>query len=135
MKYLVLFWLCCITLATNASDWKVYYTGKSVVIYYKYEDCHNDGKGIHQQKVLFAFENLSDKKITVSFAKEMSYTNSPKIVADKSLFNVVLSPKQRMEADCEGRDRSLYIFSKQLNVPSGELKKFDLKNITVKTIQ
>lgn len=135
MKYLALFWLCSTTMATNAADWKVYYTGKSVVIYYKYQDCHNDAKGIHQQKVLFAFENLTDKKVAINFGKEMTYTNSPKIVADKNLFSVVLNPKQRTQADCETKDRSLYIFAKQLNVPSGELKKFDLKNITVKTIQ
>src|SRR6476620_10416120 len=76
------------TFATG--EWKSYFKNNEVEILYRYSDCHDEHNGIHQQKILFRFVNLTGKEHEVIFSREYTYNNSSKIKADKSEFSVKL---------------------------------------------
>lgn len=119
--------------AHATDDWKSYYSDNSLNIFYRYTDCHDDANGIHQQKVVFRFVNLTNKNIEVSFAKQLIYhqaTNG----ADKT-FSLSLPPNQSVEGSCNEKDKALFSFVKHLNMEGAQLQDFKLTNISVTTIQ
>lgn len=117
-----------------ADDWTNYYTDNLVTIQYKYADCHDEHNGIHQQNVWFRFINKSAKSLQLTFSKELSYSNQPVSTTDLA-YKVQLAPNESKEGSCNAKDKSLYIFSKHLNMQGTELKSFDLKNIEVNVIE
>ena len=138
MKHLLLTLLASgFCFSTFAADgWKVYFGNDKAQILYLYSDCHDVANGIHQQKILLKFINLTNQKQEISFSEELIYSNSPKPVnTDAKSYTVKLQPKEVKEGDCSTKDYSYFIFSKQLNFKDTELKKFELTNISVIDIQ
>ncbi|MCW5906932.1 MAG: hypothetical protein KIS94_03665 [Chitinophagales bacterium] len=129
-KTCTLLLLLAVAFAQAADEWTSYYADNSVQIFYRYADCHDDANGIHQQKVLFRFVNLSAAKVELSFAKELTYTNTAANAGDK-VFKISLAPNQTAEGDCQTKDKALFAFSKFLNRQAQQLTKFELKNISV----
>ena len=120
--------------AFAGDNWKSYFKNNEVEILYRSAYCHDDAHGIHQQKILLKVVNLQNKKVEVYYTKDLVFSTT--ITApDVREFSVTLEPNATVEGDCNVRDNRLFIFSKQLNFSSTELKKFDLKNISVKPIQ
>ncbi len=117
-----------------ADNWTTYYNNNLISIQYKKADCHDEHNGIHQQKLWLRFSNESDSSIALTFSKKLTYTNRPATTTDVT-YKVLLAPHETKEGDCNTKDNSLYIFSKQLNIQGSELKSFDLKNIEVKIIE
>lgn len=135
MKNILFFLGILLTLSVSASgEWASYYADKSVQILYRHEDCHDEINGIHQQKVLFKFVNLTGKTISISFTKELTYTGRPASSGDKG-YTLTLKPGQSIEGDCTYKDKTFYAFAKHLNMDGTTLQKFDLKNISVTTIE
>ena len=136
MKYFLLsvitFSICATSFA--ADEWKTYFKNEEVEILYRYAACHDETNGIHQQKVFFKFVNLTGKKEEIIFFREYFYSSSEKGKADKAGFTVELNPNEVKEGECATQDRAFFIYSKQLNFASTELKKFELKDIHVKII-
>jgi len=116
------------------SDWKLYYENSSVKIYYSYTECHDVANGLHQEKVILKFENLTGQKQQITFSKLLKYSTGKETSTDVD-YQLVLNPGQVLEGDCDNRDKALYIFSKMLENPQSILQKFDLKNIIVKPIE
>jgi hypothetical protein len=121
--------------AFAADDWKSYFKNDEVEILYRYADCHDIPNGIHQQKILLRFVNKQNKKAEVFYKKELTFSTTSAAAPDVRLFSVVLDPQAIQEGTCDTRDNRLFMFSKQLNFKSTYLTHFDLKDITVKTIQ
>jgi len=115
-------------------EWKSYFKNEEVEILFRFSDCHDIPNGLHQQKILLQFVNFKMQPVEVFFTKELTFSNSL-TKPDVREFSVHLNPMERTEGDCDTRDNRLYIFSKQLNFNSTSLKHFELKNISVKTIQ
>lgn len=135
MKHtLTLLTMLLVVFAYATNEWKSYYSDNSVQIFYRYTDCHDDTNGIHQQKVVFRFVNLTNKNIEVSFAKQLVYSNQTASGADKP-FSLSLLPKQTVEGTCNEKNKTLFSYAKQLNTNCAQLQEFKLTNITVKIIQ
>ncbi len=101
-----------------------------------YADCHDAHNGLHQQKIFLRFVNLSNQKEEVSFTKELTFSNGKTSTADGKTFTIQLNANEEKTGDCLNKEENaLFLFSKQLNFTSTELRKFELKNISVKTIQ
>ncbi|MES2620453.1 MAG: hypothetical protein V4615_06340, partial [Bacteroidota bacterium] len=64
--------LLCAT-AFAADNWKTYSKQDQVEIRYRSTDCHDEVNGIHQQKILLQFINLSTDVQEVTFSKELVY--------------------------------------------------------------
>ena len=127
---------CAISFA--ADNWKTCFKNNEVEILYQYSDCHDEHNGIHQQKVLLKFINSSNEKKEITFGRDLTYNtdgNINSLTGDVKLFSIQLQPNETKEGLCSDTDKALFIFSKQLNFKSSELGKFELKNISVKTIQ
>ena len=124
----------CSATAFAADDWKSYFKNNEVEILYRYSDCHDVANGIHQQKILLKLVNLQNKKVEVSYSKELTFSNTS-AAPDVKGFSVSLAPNATVEGECTTKDNRLYIFSKQLNFSSTELRHFELKDISVKAIQ
>ena len=136
MKYILLTALTTFFCASAiAEDWKPYFKNNQIEIQYRYADCNDEANGIHQQKVLLKFVNLTNEKTEISFSKELNYNSSAPASSDIKNFTLLLNPGGTKEGICSEKDKSFFIFSKQLNFKSTELKKFELKNISVKTIR
>lgn len=116
------------------SDWKLYYEDASIKVYYTYTDCHDVANGLHEEKVILKFENLTDNRLQVTYSKLLLYSTGKETATDTN-YRLELAPKQVLEGNCTTRDNAMYIFSKMLENPKSILKKFDLKNITVKPIE
>ena len=126
--------LCCL-LCAAADTWTSYFKTPQLEIQYRYADCHDNANGIHQQKVLLRFINLTGKNAEVSFTKSLEFNNGKQNNAEGKTYTVLLSAGETKEAACEEHSPALYIFSKQLNFKSTALEKFELKNISVKEVQ
>lgn len=124
----------CFTVAQAANDWKLYFSNESIEIYYTYTDCHDEANGLHQQKILYRIVNKSNSNVEVSFSKELHYAESNPTRTD-IVNKIVVYKAQQVEGDCSTRNNALYTFVKQLNIQGRELKKCELKNITVKPVE
>ena len=120
--------------AFAADEWKSYFKNDQVEILYRFSDCHDIPNGLHQQKILLRFVNFKMESVEVYYTKELTFSNSMS-KPDVREFSVHLNPVEKAEGDCDTKDNRLFIFSKQLNFNSTSLKHFELKNISVKTIQ
>jgi hypothetical protein len=118
-----------------SGEWKSYFKNNQAEILYQYSDCHDDVNGIHQQKVLWKFVNLQNAKTQIGFEREQLYKNIKANSSDPKTFSIVLLPNETKEGVCSDKDNVLFIFVKQLNFTSSELGRFELKNISVTTIQ
>lgn len=118
-----------------ADDWKSYFKNKEVEILYQYANCHDEVNGIHQQKVLFKYVNLTNAAVEVSFNKQSSFSDTPASSKPENNCALTLQAQQSKEGTCADKDKVFFIFSRHLNMPGRKLIAFDLKNITVKTIQ
>lgn len=135
-KILALFLTVLSMSAFAADDWKVYYQSADVVIEYRYADCHDVTNGIHQQKVFLRFKNNTSHKIEVSFQLKKSYSKTKNTESsDEKTERVVIPANSTVVGDCSTKNRSIVIFSKQLNFADAELQKFDLKNISIKPLE
>ncbi len=85
--------------------------------------------------MLLKFVNLTDKNTEITFNCEYTYSSNVVSKPDKSTFRVSLNPKEIKQGECDTPDKAFVFFSKQLNFVSTEVKKFELKNVSVKTIQ
>jgi hypothetical protein len=137
MKRFCLFVLGLVMASTTfaANEWKEYFSNESVKIFYRYVDCHDKANGIHQQKVVLKFENISAKKLEVTFGKTTVYSGTKAATDDVKTYKVTVPAGKGVEGECDTRDNNLFIFSKHLDFSGPELKKFDLTNISVKTIE
>lgn len=127
---------CLLYSSVFSTDWTTYFKNEKVEIQYQYADCHDEHNGIHQQKIFLRFVNLSNQKEEVSFTKELTFSNGRTSTADGKTFIVLLNANEEKTGECSNKeDNALFLFSKQLNFTSTELRKFELKNISVKIIQ
>src|SRR5687767_1562486 len=99
-----------------AENWKIYFKNEEVEVLYRYSDCHDEVNGMHQQKILLKFVNLSAKDTEISFSEDLVYNGSTASSGDVKSYRIELKPNETKEGVCSGKDRALYIFSKQLNV-------------------
>lgn len=118
-----------------AHNWKTYFKNTQIEIQYCYTECHDETNGIHQQKILLRFVNLTNTKTEVSFQKELTYSPAVSVSSEAKTYTVSLSPLEQKEGNCSLKENALYIYSKQLNFESRQLTHFDLKNISVKNIE
>ena len=118
-----------------AADWKTYFKNNELEVLYQYSDCHDNANGIHQQKILLKFVNLQNKKVEVSYTKELTFSKAKSTSPDVKKNTVQLASNATLQGECTTNDNRLYIFSKQLNFSSTHLEKFELKNISIEAIQ
>lgn len=130
LLFIALLW--CSFTAFASGEWTAYYNSQSVQILYRFEDCHDDVNGIHQQKVFFKFVNLSGKTVAVNFAKQLTYAGTTS-AGDKE-YTLTLKPGETLQGDCTTHDKIFFSFAKHLNMEGRKLEKFDLTNITVTTL-
>lgn len=113
----------------------VYFENAQVRITQQVENCNDEANGTYRQYIFLQFENLTNKKIEVTFKKELWYNDQCTTCEKHSgeyLMNVALSPKQTVKGSCELRERAFSVFSKMLDKTSNSvLSKFELKNIQV----
>lgn len=126
-------------IASRGQGWTNYYSSREVEINYKSEDCHDVANGVHKKIVILQFVNLSNKKLSVSFNKQMWY-NGKCTGCDhppEQHFIVTLSPQQTLTGSCaDKQDKSLYVVDRMLNrAGTTALTKFELSNIQVSTIR
>jgi hypothetical protein len=117
-----------------ADEWVPYLENGEITILYRYSECHDDTNGIRQEKVLLKFVNSGVDKKEISFSKELKYDGTL-ISTDEKTFAIILSPNESREGSCPNRDKTLSIFSKFLNFKARELTNFELKNVSVKTVE
>lgn len=120
------------------SNWIPYYKNTQIEISYKKSDCFDKANGINQRKITLKFQNLTNKKIEISFSKKLIYTKNNKeyvITPDKSVFKIQISPGAFVEGTCENHDSKFFIFEKFLDRMESELKSFDLENINVTELE
>ena len=135
MKKIIItcFAVLCGVCSFAADGWTTYYQNAAVKISYRISDCHDTHNGIHQQKVLFRFENTGTVKEQISFAKRAVYAKTA--ADDISSYQIELQPGQVLEGDCGTHDNRLFFFSKHLNFKGAELRHFDLKDLSVKPVE
>ena len=126
--------ICIGLFAAEDNNWKTYYKSDQVEILYRSSDCHDAANGIHQQKMLLRLVNKTNGKTEISFSKELTYDGS-KHSYDVNTFSVQLQAKETKEGLCSDKNGALIIFSKHLDFKGTELRNFELKNISVKTIE
>ena len=135
MKLITLF--CIFFMASNlmANDWQVYFANDNIKVYYKYAECHDNANGLHQEKVLFKYENLTDKNLSLNFNRVPVYSKSSR-PADVFNYTLQLAAKQSVSADCATKDKSLIAFSRHLEKPDArQLQSFTLSIVSLLEVE
>ena len=118
----------------HAQDvWKHYFENSQLKVEYRYSDCHDEANGIHQQKVLLRFSNLTNSAVDVSFQRKTDYGKG--YTTENNQQHLLVPAKGEKEGSCSEKDKSLFIFSKHLNMDGRTLQKFELSNINVTTVK
>ena len=132
--YLVLFAMLVQT-SFAQSNWKSDFKNDRLEIQHSYTECHDEANGIHQEKVLFRFVNLTNSEIEVSFNQELDYGNKSKVQRDQKNYVLKLQAGEQLAGTCNDKFGALVVFSKQLNLTGRSLKRFDLSNIIIKNVE
>lgn len=118
-----------------AADWQIYFENTQLTIYKQTVECHDESKGLYQEKVFFKFENKSSENINVSFDKITVFSTS-KATSDQVTYSVTLGNKESKEGSCGIKDKSLVTFSRFLNKPAvARLQSVEISNIKIQTIK
>lgn len=131
-----LFYILCVLFFLNPgkSEWVSYFKNTQVEIFYKKSDCFDAKNGINQSKIFLKYQNLTMKKIEVSFFKKMVYTKDKKdylTTQDLPVYKLQIDSHAVIEGSCENHNGAFFIFEKFLDREESELKSFDLENIKV----
>jgi hypothetical protein len=88
--------------------------------------------GIFHERINYRFENLSSKKITISFNRSTIYTPSTNATGDMNQQEIGLEPHSHADCISNPRDKRFYTFSKDLkNTIRKELQTVRILNIEV----
>lgn len=115
----------------SESSWKIEYQDEQIKIESKTINYESIKDGIKHERVVFKYTNLTSKMINISFNRNLIY-NGICYGCDKSdkKFLIKLNPKETKEFSEINKDKTFYIFSKDLK---GTIKKtldsFQLTNI------
>jgi hypothetical protein len=89
--------------------------------------------GIYHERINYRFENLSSKKITISFNRSTVYTPSTNATGDMNQLQIDLEPHSHADCISNPRDKRFYTFSKDLkNTIQKKLTNVQILNIEVR---
>ena len=113
------------------NEWKEYYSNGKFSIQYKYTECHNPAKGLHNENVLLSLVNNTDQNITVSYKLSKIY-NGEEIKGDTSDFTFTVPAYFTLESTCDDLIEGLHVYSKILDLqPKSILNSFEIKNLKI----
>lgn len=113
------------------TEWKTEYKDASVLIESKIIIHESASDGTKHERVVFRYTNLSDQNINISFNRNLIY-NGVCYGCDKvdKKFVVQLKAKEVKEFSSVNKDKSFYVFSKDLKgTITKTLDSFQLTNI------
>ena len=125
-------------LYSQSNNWEIVYQSSALNIYSNYTECHDVANGIHKEKVLLKFENLTNQDLELSYSREMWYDDrclGCEENASEYTYTINLSPYESKAGDCATKDKTWYIFSKFLNRKTAELSRFEIKDVNIKNIE
>lgn len=132
-KLLGLLVLILSTSCIQAQDvWENYFQDSRVKVEFRYTDCHDVVNGIHQQKILLRFLNLTNSSIEVSYQRKPDYGEG--YTYETNLQHISLGANAVIEGSCSEKDKSLFFFSRHLNKQGRSLHRFELANIHTKIV-
>jgi hypothetical protein len=120
--------ICC---TTNEVTWKTEYEDQQVIIESGIAVYSGKNNEILHERVVFRYTNRTSKNIQLSFGRKMMY-NGVCYGCDKAdkLFLVDLKPGEIKEYSEENKDKTFYIFSKDLKKTiQRTLDSFEITNI------
>ncbi|MBK7148741.1 MAG: hypothetical protein IPH78_07940 [Bacteroidetes bacterium] len=127
-KLLGLLVLILSTCGIQAQDvWETYFQDSQLKVEFRYADCHDEANGIHQQKVLLRFLNLTKSALEVSYQRKPDYGEG--YTSETNLQHIRLGANAVMEGSCTEKDKSLFLFRRHLNRQGRSLQRFELANI------
>ena len=129
LKIIISFCINFLPLITFSQEWLPYSSNEKLQIDYKYMTCNDDANGIHQEKVLFKYTNLTENSLDVSLSITSSYINNGKEYSTKpdvKIINLILSPGQVLEGTCQEKNKALFLFSKMIDTEASALKNFTI---------
>ncbi len=130
--------LCFLNSIVNTGQWQVIFENEQLRIEKMQSECLDNVNDINQRKILLKFTNKTTEKIKISYEKKLSYTltsgKDQETKTDKA-YEVLLGAGEIKQGTCENRDKNLFVFEKYLDRSASELKKFELVNIKVQSIE
>ncbi|MCD6067257.1 MAG: hypothetical protein K0S33_2083 [Bacteroidetes bacterium] len=111
--------------------WKTEYENTQVLIESSRIVYTSPGNTTNHERVVFRYTNRTNGNLKLSFGRKMMY-NGVCYGCDKTdkKFTIVLSAQQSKEFSTENKDKTFYIFSKDLkNTITKTLDSFELTNI------
>ncbi|MBD3637395.1 MAG: hypothetical protein HUJ25_08590 [Crocinitomicaceae bacterium] len=129
----------------QTSEWTVYKDYGSILIEYKFSECHTtvDGGYDNLNVALLRFTNLTKKKLEVTWSTEYYFdgecTNCDNIDSEEHAFSIILDSKEVKEGQCDTVERGLGIASNFIKLYPGmtetKLTNFKLVNLQTKVIK
>lgn len=120
---------------TITDKYQPYYQSNDVVVEVKKQDCDFPSDGIHQQFLLFKYENKTAETVKIDLHNDFYYNQTCK-TCDSPEYNYSfeLAPNQTIEATCDLQNpRYMAVFVKQNNFKSSsQLTSIELTSIQVK---
>lgn len=120
--------------------WFEYFRNDQVTIETMDGLCDNQQSGISKNYIFLRVSNQTNKKIKVSFTREMWYGDDCIGCngGSETTSELVLEANQSIEGSCGSATKDLKIFKEMANGSEGtkkKLSKFDLKNVTITKVR
>jgi|Wag4MinimDraft_19_1082662.scaffolds.fasta_scaffold11963_2 hypothetical protein len=111
----------------SEEKWMVYHESEKIKIEYRLAECHDIPNDVHYAYYLLRVTNKTTKKMNIGLVLGEGDASATTItLKDQEHYrSLILAPGEVLESDCEGKNRDLRIFAK-------ELKKTDAQPATIK---
>ncbi len=115
-------------------------SNQNVKATYTLKECNKPYEGIYAEYAFLAFENSSQKQVTISWKTEAYYNNKCVSCDENDLeyaHTITLSPGEKISGSCDlSQNSKLRVFSKWTQVKNKRvLTKVDIKNLKVEEVK
>ncbi|WP_343606675.1 hypothetical protein [Fluviicola sp.] len=118
---------------SKAQEWQTYYEEAGVVIQYQLTEINDPQQGIHHARIVFRYENQTNREVQLSFNRLVTYSDSETAKPQEKEFKVVIPANSSVGYNTSTTsDKTFYLFAQdKKNTIKRSLVSFDLRNVTI----
>lgn len=118
---------------SKAQEWQTSYEENGITIQYQLTEVNDPQQGIHHARIIFRYENKTNRTVQLNFNRLITYTGSETAKPQENNFTVSIPANSSVEYNASNsKDKTFYLFAQdKKNTIKRSLINFDIKNVTI----
>lgn len=118
---------------SKAQEWQTSYEENGIAIQYQLTEVNDPQQGIHHARIIFRYENKTNRTVQLNFNRLITYTGSETAKPQENNFTVSIPANSSVEYNASNsKDKTFYLFAQdKKNTIKRSLINFDIKNVTI----